>query len=138
MKSCLFIVALILLAACQPENDIIGKWRLVDIDFSEHLTTLKDEDRKAFESILEKQSIMLDQTFFNFETDSVLQVITPKKDGTGQIMQIEKWGLSKNKDTLVMINTETELFFVDRSKVDILILSSNDRPKRKLTLKKVN
>jgi hypothetical protein len=138
MKSLFLIALLLLFGACQSENDIIGKWRLVDIDFSDHLATLDSEERSFFEEIIEKQTTMLDQTFFNFEADSALQVITPKKDGTGQIMQIEKWGLSKNQDSLVMINTETELFFVNRSEKNKLILTSNDRPKRKLVLIKAD
>jgi|TARA_R110000737_G_scaffold2188_3_gene6179 hypothetical protein len=138
MKSLFLIALLLLFGACQSENYIIGKWRLVEIDFSDHLATLDSEERSFFEEIIEKQTTMLDQTFFNFEADSALQVITPKKDGTGQIMQIEKWGLSKNQDSLVMINTETELFFVNRSEKNKLILTSNDRPKRKLVLIKAD
>ncbi|MFA7272648.1 MAG: hypothetical protein WC044_02210 [Crocinitomicaceae bacterium] len=127
---------LFLLFSCQQEKSFLGKWRLVAIDYSEHLETLEGEEKTFFESILEKQSVMLDQTFYDFKGGNELHVITPKKVGSGQIMQIEKWGSTKNLDSLYFINEEMEIFRVDWSKRDTLQLFATDYPKRKLVLVK--
>lgn len=137
MKLFLSFVILFFLATCQSDKNILGKWRLVEIDFSEHLSTLRNDERADFESIIKRQSSMLDQTFYNFMEDSILQVITPKKNDTGQIMQIEKWGLSKNQDSLIIINAEKELFHLKKHDDFKMILTSKSTPKRRLVLVKV-
>lgn len=129
---------LVVIVSCKPKETINGKWRLTKIDYNEHLKTLDTESRAAFEEILAVQAEMIDLTFFNFLEDSVLQVITPKKSGEGQIMQIEKWGASKNFDSLYFVNSEIELFLMKKVALDTLVLFSDAPPKRILTLVKSN
>jgi hypothetical protein len=138
MKAFVVLFTLIFLVSCKPDNDVIGKWRLVEIDFSDHLATLEGEEKARYQEIIEKQRTMLEETFFNFEANNVLQVIKPQKDGSGQIMQIEKWILSKNQDSLEMINANREMFLVNLKDRNKMILSSVDSPKRKLIMTRVN
>ncbi len=136
MKVIASLLLMLALVSCGEKKSFIGKWRLVEIDYSEHLKSLKGEQKEFFESVIEMQSVMLDQTFYDFKEMDELNVITPKKDGPGQIMQIEKWKTTPKKDSLYFVNEVTEGFKVNWSKEDTLVLTSSMEPKRKLILVK--
>lgn len=136
MKYNLFFAFILLLGivSCGSKEPIVGKWKLVEIDYSEHLKSLDPEVQEIFLSMVDRQSQnILNKTFFDFEDDGSLVITAPKFD-KGSTADEGTWRLNTDKDSLFITNSDSEIFALRMGDENTMLLSSVDQPMRRLKL----
>lgn len=122
------------LTACKNDEKFIGEWKLVEIDYAKHLASINPELRSSFQSMADRQGqSILGKTFFKFEANGDLVITSPKFDG-GVAKDEGKWSLNEQKDTLMVMNSDSENFAFELKGDKTMILSSVQKPLRVLTL----
>lgn len=119
-----------------PKKELIGKWKLVNIDYSRHLETIEPKLREEFISMSEGQKQhVLNKTFFEFSENGILQIEAPKYKGGNAILS-GTWALSAQNDSILLDYGEIEIYAFQFDDEQKLVLESSDVPLRINTLVK--
>jgi len=128
------LVSLFLLASCGGNEPIVGEWKLVEIDYSEHLKEIDPMLKDAFIDMLDQQSAsLLNKTFFTFNKDSELTIVSPKYMG-GTTTAEGTYEFNDSKDSLYIHNEDSESYAIAFIEDNKMKWSSGEKPYRKLTL----
>ncbi len=128
------LVSLFLLASCGGNAPIVGEWKLVEIDYSEHLKEIDPILKDAFIDMLDQQSAsLLNKTFFTFKKNGELTIVSPKYMG-GTTTAEGTYELNASKDSLYIHNEDSESYAIAFIEDKKMKWSSGEKPYRKLTL----
>ncbi len=128
------LISIALLTACSGKEPIQGEWKLIQIDYSEHLKEIDPILKESFIEMLDQQSSsLLHKTFFTFQPDGMVTIVAPKYRG-GTTTVDGKYTLNEEKDSLYIENEDSESYAVEFLDDDKMKWTSGEKPFRKLTL----
>lgn len=123
-----------LFAACTNKEPLLGKWKLIHIDYTQHLQEMDPSLRESFQEMIDVQGRnVLNKTYFDFQEKGQLKIISAKFGG-GQREDFGSWTKNKNGDSLFLKSSDSEQFAMEISNDGTLFLNSGDRPYRRITL----
>lgn len=151
MKSFLYLISILFLLSCNENRNkvkseksefenvkktnelpICGRWKLIELDYSQFLAEQSNEVRIQFEKEIEREFARLkNKTFFKFLPNFQLQIEQPSENG---IQSIKKgtFSLNKKMDSLKLIFPIEENYKIVKVTNSELILSTDEVPKRTL------
>jgi Lipocalin-like domain len=130
----LFSSIVFLFSSCSKDTEVVGNWKLTDIDYSAHMATIDPALRESFQEMAAAQGAnVINKTFFTFDEKGDLQIKSTKFGG-GERIDKGAWRMNETKDSLYLQSADNEFFAIEKLSEDSLILNSSDRPYRKLTL----
>ncbi|MES2798764.1 MAG: lipocalin family protein [Bacteroidota bacterium] len=131
-----FALIVFLFSACSKSDHLPGKWTLTDINYERHFESLPAELKDLFKVKMGEQFAKLKgKTFFVFNEDKSLELIAPNFDGK-PITDKGTYTLNASKDSLFFNIAITESYHIDTLSPNLLVLSTEETPKRTLTLTK--
>lgn len=138
MKSISFVIILLLLTACSnSSNEIVGKWKLEEIDYTSYFKEVSDEVRDFLQEQMNTEfSRLKDKTFFEFREDNSLILEAPNYEKK-QTFTNGKWSMNDTKDSLFLDLADPEAYKIITLNDSELFLTTDDAPKRVLRLSKV-
>lgn len=138
MKSISFVIILLFLTACSnSSNEIVGKWKLEEIDYSSYFKEVSDEVRDFLQEQMNTEfSRLKDKTFFEFREDNSLILEAPNYEKK-QTFTNGKWSMNDTKDSLFLDLADPEAYKIITLNDSELFLTTDDAPKRTLRLTKV-
>ena len=137
MKIFIFSSLIILLVACSnPSNNLIGKWKLISIDYSPYYAEVSDEVKAIFQEKLEEQTKrMIGKTYFEFKIDNSMRLESPSVEN--EIVPFDgSWKFNQTEDSVIFNLNGEEHYKIRTMTENKLILSTDESPKRILTFSK--
>lgn len=126
----------LLLTSCQLAPSVLGKWKLVKMDYTPFIQTMNEDEAEAFESQIQSHiDLITNRTFFTFEEKNVLSIGSPKSDG-GSAVDMGNWRINDENDSLYFFLEAPESYSVNWKGRDTIELRTEDRPQRILTLRR--
>lgn len=137
MKSIFIILVLFLVISCtNKQDDLLGKWRLESIDYSEFLKTIPVDLQKSFRQQIESESDRITgKTFFDFKENDQLELTYP--NGQKTLSLKGKWTVSEKADSIFLKKEDPESFKIVKLTEQNLTLKTSDQPQRTIYLEKI-
>lgn len=125
----------LMLSACSGKEDTLtGKWKLVDIDYSEFFKNAPEEVRGVIESkMAEELERIKDKTYFTFHEDKKLEMQAPNYLGKA-VGQKGSWRLNQSMDSVYFDLEYPESYKIIELSSEKLILRTDEMPVRILHL----
>lgn len=131
------LVLLVGLSCSDSSNEIIGKWKVENIDYSEFFRNAPPELKDLLESKMNEEFERLKgKTFFTFSDDQKLQLEAPNFEGKQTITNGE-YSFNNTKDSLFLDHADKESYKIVKLDDKTLILSTEEQPNRVITLSKM-
>jgi hypothetical protein len=139
MKYLLFCSVILLCLGCSSNaSKIEGKWKLEEIDYSDYFKDAPIQFRELLEDRMEEEFQRLkDKTFFTFSSNQVLKLEVPNYEGKQNITE-GKWRMNSTEDSVFFELSETENFKIITLDDESMELSTDDLPKRKVRMSRIN
>jgi len=138
MKNSLIGLVLLILVSCSDSsNQIIGKWKVEKIDYSEFFENAPSGLKEILESKMQEEFERLKgKTFFTFSEGEIVKLEAPNFEGKQTITE-GKYSFNDTKDSLFFDLAENESYKIIKMDDKTLILSTDEQPNRVLTLSKI-
>jgi hypothetical protein len=135
MRILLAITLTIVLASCSSKEDTLtGKWKLVNIDYSEFFKNAPEEVRGVIEAkMAEELERIKDKTFFTFHDDKKLVLEAPNYLGK-VVGQKGSWRTNASMDSVYFDLEYPESYKIVELSSEKLILRTDEMPIRILHL----
>ncbi len=118
------------------EKQLIGNWKLIDIDYSKHLKEVQPELREEFLAMTDNhKKNVLNLIFFDFKSEGKCNIVSPKFGG-GTANLPGTWHLNEAEDSLFIENQDSESFALSFTNDAKLKLESHQKPLRVYTFVK--
>ncbi len=137
MRYSLFFLLVIVLASCSSEKSkLIGRWKLMEIDYSPFYEDSEPEVRAFIEEKMNYEFERLkDKTFFEFKDNDSLILETP--NFTGAITNtLGTFVYVPRRDSIYFNLSERESYKIQELTEEKLVLSTDESPARILRLSK--
>lgn len=135
--SCLLLV--VIFAGCAgKESEIVGKWKLDQIDYSEHFAGAPEEIKEMLRSkMAEEFERLKGKTFFLVGSDKSLELQAPNYIGK-MVSDKGTWRMNDAQDSIFFDVEIPESYKIVELNSSSLILKTDEMPKRTLKLSKVD
>jgi hypothetical protein len=137
MNKLLFVLMLIGLSSCADRSDeLVGKWDLENIDYSEHFKGVPDEVKGIIEQRMKEEFQRIKgRTYFVFTEDHKLELHAPNFLDKMTVSEGE-YRLSGMQDSVYFDIEIPESYYIVQLDPERMVLQTSEMPKRTLHLKK--
>lgn len=134
----IFVVLFVAFSCSSPSSKVMGKWKLEEIDYSDYFAEAPSEVKSMMQSQMQEEFERLrNKTFFEFSDGEKLTLEAPNFNGKQTFVE-GTWSMNKENDSLFFDLSDPEHFKIISLTENDMVLSTDETPKRKLRLSKVN